>query len=129
MASNFQCTSRFSQTPVGVDRVQHMPWARALLNAIASIAALPSTLVTSKPASSELNRVESGAGGDIEDLHLAARLQLSMKKRPSLSARALPVDQLVPLLDEGLDVLVVVVVGFPHCCWIVPKILRLGARR
>jgi hypothetical protein len=69
--------------------------------------------------------MEARAGGDIENLPRAAPLQF-INKEPALAFRAgLPVNQLVPFVHEGLDVLVFVMVGMAGVA-LVGKLPRRG---
>ena len=125
MASNPPCTSRLSQRQ-SARTVLRMwpPFSRPFSKALASIAALPSTLTTSKPSFKSLTE-QAGPGRDIEYLLGPALLELADKKVALALGPRVPVDKLVPLLDEALYVLDPVVVGLANLDRILTKRLPL----
>ena len=69
------------------------------------------------------HRVVTRTGGDIEHLADAPGLQLVDEERALAPRAALPVDELIPLLHEASDVLLDVVIGFPHLGRAVAEVL------
>jgi hypothetical protein len=114
IASNFPCTSRFSHRQSAWIVLRIRCRSVAFWKAFASMAALPSTLVTSKPASASWIEWKPVPVATSRTFIIAARLEL-LDEEAALALRAIcPVDQLVPLLDEGLDVLGLVVIGLAN---------------
>ena len=100
--------------PVGVDRLEDQVPVGRVLERLGEHDGVAVDARHLEAGVGELDRVEARAGRDVEDLHLAARLQL-LDEEAALALRSRgPVDQLVPLLDEGLDVLGLVVIGLAN---------------
>ncbi|GAA3764674.1 hypothetical protein GCM10022402_47360 [Salinactinospora qingdaonensis] len=59
--------------------------------------------------------METGPGGDVKDLLDAPGLELIDEEAAFAFVTALPVDQLVPLVDEPCDVFLGVVIGVTNC--------------
>ena len=100
-------------TPVGVDRLQDVVARFGVLERLGEHGSVAIDARHLEPGVEKLDGVEAGAGGHVEHLHLAARLQQLDEEAPLALGAGLPVDQLVPLLDEALDVLGLVVRGVP----------------
>jgi hypothetical protein len=71
----------------------------------------------------QAHRVEAGAGGDVENGADVPCLQLVDEEPTFTQCTSLPVDQLVPLLDEAGDVLLRVVVGVAYLDRVVAEFL------
>ena len=76
----------------------------------------------------QADRVETGAGRDVEDaLHATLAELLDEELALALVARP-PVDELVPLVDEAWHVLLRVVIGVPDLEWLVSEFLNRSRR-
>src|SRR5690606_16749656 len=69
------------------------------------------------------HRVETGSRGDVQHLAHTTGLQLVDEEASLALGSTLPVDELVPLLDETGDVLLRVVIGVSNLEWIVTELL------
>ena len=71
----------------------------------------------------KLNRVETGARRDIQNLVFPPFLQNIDEELPLAFRPALPIDQVIPFFDEGFDILLLIMVGFTHSERIIAKFL------
>ena len=71
----------------------------------------------------QLHRMKTGAGGDVENLVLAAGLENIDEEGAFAFRPGIPVDEFVPFFDEGLHIFGLVMIGFASFQRIIAEIL------
>jgi hypothetical protein len=111
--------------PVGLDRLEHQSPRLAVRERLGQHLARAVGAGDVEAGLGQPHGVKAGAGRDVEDGLLAAGAQHVDEELALALGPAFPVDQLVPLLDEALDVFADIFVGLAHGERIVAIILNV----
>ena len=106
--------------PVGMRGLQDQPARLPVLKRLGHHVGRPVGGGDVEPGFGQAHGVKPGAAGHVEDAFLAAGAQDVDEELPLAFGAGAPVDQLVPFVDEGFDIFLAVVIGFPICRRIIP---------